>query len=143
MRPTPDEVIAGVRAILKSDIAPALPRAAQPQLRRVMAVLRDGRWSEAGFDVLHENAVLARLAHDLAEGLGDLVLPQEIAPLSNQLSSAAVYSTPESFAEANEINRVLRAAISALLERAREAGLPDLDDLCATIGPVLLNLRSA
>jgi len=69
MRPTPDEVIAGARAILKQEVAPLLPPAAQVQLKRVMAVLRDARWNEAGFDLLRENTAFARLAQDGAARL--------------------------------------------------------------------------
>ncbi len=143
MRPSPDEVIAGVRAILKQDIASALPPAAQPQLKRVMAVLRDGRWNEAAFDLLRENATFARLASDCAARLDrEDGLPVGLSSLSATLRDAAEHRSPTSFAEANEVNRFLRKALAACIEAVRDAPLSALDDLCGAIGAALLSLRT-
>jgi hypothetical protein len=144
MRPSPDEVIAGVRAILKQDVAAALPAAAQPQLKRVMAVLRNGRWNEAAFDLLRENAEFARLASDCAARLDrENGLPVSFASISATLRTAANYEPPSSFAEANKANRCLRKALAACLEAVRDAPLSGLDDLCNAIGAALLALRAA
>jgi hypothetical protein len=146
MRPTPDEVSAGVRAILKSEIAPLLPAAAQPQLKRVMAVLRDARWSEAGFDLLRENAAFAEVAEDgAARVAGEAGVPEAVAATAAELRAAAEEArgvVPGSFAEANAINRRLRAALSALLDAVRDHRATALDDLCERIGATLIALRA-
>ncbi len=144
MRPTPDEVMAGIRALLKQEIAPSMPAHAQPQLKRIMAVLRDGRWNEAGFDLLRENAVFAELARACAERIGELGgLPPHFSVLAADLHLAADHRVPGSFAEANDVNRKLREALSHGIEAVREVRLAALDDLCATILSALLALREA
>lgn len=144
MRPSPDEVIAGVRAILKQDIAPALSPPAQAQFKRVMAVLRDGRWNEAAFDLLRENAEFSRLARDCAASLDrESDLPGGLGSLSESLRVAADHQPPTSFAEANEANRSLRAELARWIEAARDGPGTALDDLCGEIGAALLALRAA
>lgn len=142
MRPTPEEVIVAVRALLKSDIAPHQPAPAQLQLKRVMAVLRDGRWNEAAFDLMHENTVFAGLARSSAarlemEGNGSL------EQLARELAASADIEQPRSFAEANEINRDLRDALARLIEKIRDEKLMALDGLCQMIGAALLGLRKS
>lgn len=143
MRPCPNEVIAGVREILKRDIAPHLPDDAQPHLKRVMAVLRDGRWDDAGFDVLHENAQFADLARACAARI-ESAGAQEVTlgACVSVLRAAAEWGVPACFAEANAINRALRAALVTCLEAMRDNRLVALDDLCDHIGTTLLAVNS-
>ncbi len=142
MRPTPDEVTAGIRALLKQEIAPSMPAHAQPQLKRIMAVLRDGRWNEAGFDLLRENAVFAELARACAERIGQQGdLPPHFPALAADLHLAADHRVAVSFAEANEVNRKLRDALCRCMDAVRDIRLTALDDLCSTIGSALLALR--
>jgi hypothetical protein len=138
MRPTPEEVIAGVRAILKQEIATVIPKQAQPQLRRVMAVLRDARWNEAAFELMRENAIFAGLARVGAARVGR---EPGLDSLGAELASAAHFDAPGSFVEANAINRRLREALARLIERIRDERLTVLDDLCAAIGRAMLALR--
>ncbi len=145
MRPTPDEVIAGARAILKQEVAPLLPPAAQVQLKRVMAVLRDARWNEAGFDLLRENAAFARLAQDGAARLDrETALPATFAGHADALRAAAEATdhVPASFAEANAVNRQLRAVLSAFIEAVRDGDGRALDTFCADVGATLMALRT-
>lgn len=140
MRPTPQEVIAGVRAILKSDIATNLPAQVQPQVKRLLSVLRDGHWNDAAFELMHENAVFADLARACADQLGKDG-GVGLKSLASNLIASAAFDAPGSFAEANEINRRLREALVRLIEVIRDDRLKALDPLCQTIGTALLGLR--
>lgn len=144
MRPSPDEVVAGLRAILKQEIAPLLPKEAQSHIRRVMAVLRDGRWNESAFDLLRENFAFAKLARDFADALGQQQhLRADLSALIAPLRSAADHSVPASFSEANEINRQLRDVLCRSIEGVRDTQLFALDSLCVEVGKALLSLRAA
>lgn len=135
MRPCPNEVIAGVREILKREISPHLPDYAQPHLKRIMAVLRDGRWDDAAFDVLHENAQFADLARVCAARIDSAgEQPEALEACAHALRAAAEFGAPASFTEANSINRTLRGALVGCLEAIRDNRLVALDDLGDDLG---------
>lgn len=139
MRPCPNEVIAGVRDILKREISPHLPDYAQPHLKRIMAVLRDGRWDDAAFDVLQENAQFADLARVCAARIDRAgERPEALEGCASALRAAAEFGAPASFAQANAINRTLRGALVGCLEAMRDHRLVGLDDLGDQIGATLL-----
>lgn len=141
MRPTPDEVIAGVRALLKQEIAPALDPTAEKMLKRVMAVLRDGRWNEAAFDLLRENAAFADLARQCATRIdASAGLPDAMSTIAAALVAAADRPAAASFVEANAMNLALRSALSRFIEQVRDGDLVALDDLCASIGAAMVSL---
>jgi hypothetical protein len=113
MIPTPGNLITAVRSILKEEIAPEIgsPEAI-PQLRRIMAVLRDYRWEEAGFDLMAENDVLAQM----------LVT-------SGATPSDGLTSRPASFAAANAENLRLRTDLSARIQTLTVGSQPDASTL--------------
>jgi hypothetical protein len=143
MRPTPEEVIASVRKLLKEAISPALPADAQSQLRRIMAVLRDCRWNEAGFDVLHENGTFTELARNCHVRLEQQAqLTDRSRAVLHQLQAAVHCDAPQSFMQANEINRQLRGALSGFIELVRDDAVAALDEVCEEIIAALLATRS-
>lgn len=143
MRPAPDEVIAGVRALLKQEVGPSLPKHAQPHLRRIMSVLRDGRWNEAAFDLLRENTLFASLALKCVDALDAAAQSMpDTSSLAEELRAAAGAQTPATFAAANEINRRSRAALCQFIETARDHRAHSLDDVCSEIGASLLAMRA-
>lgn len=63
MRPEPNELIAGIRAVLRETIGPELAGSpAVAALRRIMVILKETDWNEAAFLVRDENRVLADIA---------------------------------------------------------------------------------
>lgn len=140
MRPTPDEVISSVRTLLKADIGASLPPSAQPQLKRLLGVLRDGRWNDAAFALMRENAAFAELARVSATRL-EQDGPSSLAQLAIDLAASAQFELPWTFAEANEINRRLRVEFVRLIEAIRDEKMLELDSLCHAIGTALAGLR--
>lgn len=121
MRPTPEELANGIRALLR-EIAPEITSSRGLRyLRRVMATLRDVRWNEAGFDLLAENAALARMLHEFRPELLAGVLTEGLATEIERLLGNR--DAPASFEEANERNRALRFHICRGLERLRQEDL--------------------
>ena len=143
MRPTPDEIIASARTLLRQEVAPGLSPEGAVNLKRVMAALRDGRWNDTGFDLLNENDALAALIGDCLRD-GASTLP---AALSTTLQTAvqdhATARRPRSFAEANDRNAALRAALAALID-AMKGGAVSTDHAIGTaIASTLLALQQS
>ena len=68
MKPTPNQMADGIRALLRETVFPQTEsNEVKLDLRRVMAVLRDTDWNEFAFSLLRENAALARLAAQATE----------------------------------------------------------------------------
>ena len=112
MRPTPAELAAGVRALLRETVRPELAAdERRHQFRRLMAVLRDVRWDEAAFDLLKENAALEDMLRDCIASQ-----PSSEAPWPPAIHQALrETSQPGSFAEANARNHTLRDAACAAI----------------------------
>ncbi len=117
MRPTPDELANGIRALLR-EIAPEItsPKGVR-HLRRVMATLRDARWNEAGFDLLADNAVLADALDSVRLAPGSNAIACVRAEIDELLADNAA---PVSFAAANERNQQLRGLLCRSLEAVGE-----------------------
>lgn len=126
MRPTPQELIDNVCAVLRDAIADGrAPGEARHKVRQALAVLRDGAWDEAGFAVLRESAALADL-------LGRYV------PNGTDTEAPA----PASFAAANARNRSLRAALADAIDRMRAEKNPGAASICADIAKTLAAARA-
>ena len=140
MRPTPDELAIGIRGLLRT----FAPEIASPQgvrnFRRAMATLRDARWSEAGFDVLSENAVLAQSLEAIREA------PTATASIVDQRSEIeallAERAAPVSFAAANERNSTLRLLLCRSLDALGAHNLGESSALRGEITQRLLSLRA-
>src|SRR3546814_11159057 len=66
MKPSTNEIIAGVRNLLRKEIAPvADSEQAALTLRRIMVVLRETDWDEAAFHLLREIAVFQVLGRKI------------------------------------------------------------------------------
>jgi hypothetical protein len=122
MRPTPADLAAGIRTVLRESIAPELKSAnAQLQLRRVMSILREARWNHAAFDILHENAKIVLM---LQRCHAALVAAEALGPIPDVvrrwLDGARPHLTtlplPRTFDEANSINFVLRQMLAQSIE---------------------------
>ncbi len=114
MKPTPDDLAKGIRALLR-EVAPqiTLPQGTR-HLRRAMATLRDARWSEAGFDLLANNAVLADALDAVRVTPGATAA---IAGLCAEIDALVADRTaPVSFATANDRNQSLRNLLCRSLE---------------------------
>lgn len=65
MRPTPAEIIAGVRRILREIVEPDVTSDyARAAVRDVRAVLAQVNWDDAGIRLVHDNATLHRILLD-------------------------------------------------------------------------------
>ena len=141
MRPTPDEIIGGVRKLLKEEIAPCVSKDATPQLRRILSVLRDFRWNDAVFDLLHENATLLRCVEKIAAkfqgypGISDAMI--------RSLRDECIQSAPRSFSEANAINGNLRRLLCSSIETIRALPRGPLDELCGEIAVMVMELQNS
>ena len=141
MRPTPDELALGIRGLLRT----LAPEIASPQgvrnFRRAMATLRDARWSEAGFDVLAENAVLGQSLEAIRD------TPTTAAPLAGLRSEIeallAEGAAPVSFAATNERNSALRLLLCRSLDALGAQDLAGSSGLRRKITERLLSLRTS
>jgi hypothetical protein len=132
MRPTPAEVVAGVRRILSEVVAPEVTSDyAASRLRAVLAVLADVDWDNAPLQVVQDNHDL----RTLLEGCGSWVAddPGRAAALADYGATVRAGLTepkPElaanlgSFADANELNatyrRLLEQSVVAIAAWLRE-----------------------
>ena len=140
MRPTPAELAIGIRGLLRT----FAPEIASPQgvrnFRRAMATLRDARWSEAGFDVLAENAVLAQSLEVIRDA------PIATAPIVGLRSEIEALlddcAAPVSFAAANERNARLRLVLDRSLDAVGAHDLAGSAALRREITERLLSLRA-
>jgi hypothetical protein len=114
MRPTPAEVIAGVRRILKDVVEPEVgSEYARSRLREIRAVLAQVDWDDAAFhlrrecDSLQDQLVAAR-SWIAAE-------PQRLAAFE-QVPQADGSSEPQTFAELNSARRELAAHLVTVLD---------------------------
>jgi hypothetical protein len=86
-----------------------------------MSVLREGRWNQAAFDVLNENAAIVRMLERcrdelvVHQTLSDEILVWRDTTIPPLLACAA----PRTFDEANAINRALRLALTQFISLAR------------------------
>ncbi|NWK98321.1 hypothetical protein DM806_22160 [Sphingobium lactosutens] len=140
MRPTPEEIIASARTLMKDHVAPELSSEAQAHFRRVMSALRNGRWNETAFDLLHENEALAALIHACLDQHGRS-LPESLIGQLRSASERQAAGTPRSFAEANAVNHALRKALTGLIEAMRDGQVPDDAALGSLIVAVSLGLQ--
>lgn len=141
MRPTPDELANGIRALLR-EIAPEItsPKGVR-HLRRVMATLRDARWNEAGFDLLANNAVLADALDAVRAAPG---AKAAIAGLRADIDALlAETAAPVSFAAANERNQQLRGVLCRSLEAVGENDIVGSAPLRRHITNLLLRERDS
>nr|WP_087572949.1 hypothetical protein [Sphingomonas sp. CDS-1] len=135
MRPTPEEIIASARTLMKDHVAPELSSEAQAHFRRVMSALRDGRWNETAFDLLHENERLAELIRSCLDQSGGNLHDSLVAQLRSASERQAA-GTPRSFAEANAVNHDLRKALTGLIEAMRDGQVAD----DAALGSLIVNV---
>ena len=119
MKPTPEELAAGLRALLRPLGRELASAEAQRDLRRAMYVLREARWNDVAFDLLDEN-------DRLAEALDRIGRPAEDQ------------ARPRSYAEANARNLALRTAVCAFLD---EAGNRSLEESAAIRSELVAILR--
>jgi hypothetical protein len=136
------EVIAGVRTLLKEKIAPNLAPEAHAELKRVLSVLRDGRWNDAAFDLLRENAALAKLAKETAHATDSLTPHTEaFMQVRTLLAPQRSASDLASFDEANAENWRLRSGFSLFIEIVRDRKIEALDPVCRKILVAMLELQ--
>lgn len=114
MRSRPSETVAGVRALLKEAVGPALSsEQASYVLRRILAVLREGDWDDHGFRLLAENEALKALAAEVrAASAGRPLSDEANAALSRWEALAALEGLPRSYEDAARVNASLRNAIA-------------------------------
>lgn len=119
MRPDPNELIRGVRQLLREVVAPELSSGvAALSLRRIMQILRDTDWNETAFQVEAENGRLASLvglARRWADGDPDR--PSLIAAVDAAVPLPVETTTPAStFVEAAAFNCAQRAWLAAFVD---------------------------
>lgn len=143
MRPTPDEIIASARTLLRQEVAPGLSPEGAVNLKRVMAALRDGRWNDVGFDLLNENDALAALIGQCLRDGAD-ALPKALATtLQAAVDDHAAAARPRSFAAANDRNAALRAALAALIDAMKRGAVAPDHAIGAAITATLLALQQS
>lgn len=124
MRPTPGEVIAGVRRILRDVVAPEVSSDyARAELRSVLAVLGQVDWDDGPLRVLQDNndlrALLGRCTAWIrseparARALAHWVAGVDAAA-ANQ--AGALACEVGSFRDANQLNAHYRRAVSELVD---------------------------
>lgn len=111
MRTTPEAAIEGVRRLLREAIGPELTsEQAVFTLRRIMAVLRETDWNDAGLALIRENEMLQALGLEiLAEGEARSA---DLEPLR------AIVAKPcrlDRFADVQAMNDEYRRIYSALM----------------------------
>lgn len=104
MTPTPDALIGAVRALLRPIGVELSSTESKAAFRRALYVLREGRWSDAAFDLLRENDEIGDAGNRARAFLGEPAQAGNVA-------------RPASYAEADARNRALREELAALLDR--------------------------
>ncbi|MBX3595037.1 hypothetical protein [Sphingomonas sp.] len=126
MKPTPDELIRGVRDLLRQ-IGPELVSAeAKAALKRAMYVLRETAWEDEGFALMRENVVLAAMIDRVRAWHGEGAAPTRI-------------ETPTSFGDARGTNMYLRCDLARLLD---ELAAQPLDASAALRGELARSLAA-
>lgn len=132
MKPTPNQIVDGIRALLRESVLPGTEsEQVKADLRRIMAVLRDTDWNEFAFALLRENAALAELAQQAIEW--NTAQPAREAcfgllPASLQASVLGL-SRDDSFARAQQRNLDLRQALADFIDRCPDQELPGFEGL--------------
>jgi hypothetical protein len=127
MRPTPNQIIRGVRDLLREDIAPELgSERAVISLRKIMSILRDLDWNEASFRMRRENAELRTLGEEVLSWI-DESTPRRLTfeAALEALNAARRFRDPDSFAQLNDENLAHRRAIAAFVETASRGAAPE------------------
>src|SRR3546814_2538762 len=116
MKPSPNEIIAGVRNLLRKEIAPvADSEQAALTLRRIMVVLRETDWDEAAFHLLRENAVFQELGRKIITRYrGDKVC--DVAALEELVQNPVLV---DRFSAATAMNVAYRQRFAALMRSDR------------------------
>jgi hypothetical protein len=118
---------------LRDVVRPAVTSdAALADLRLVSALLRDVDWNEAGFRLVAENEHLLHVLHRCSAWIDGHPQPEGVAAEAITVRGAmAGDHTPSTFAEANDVNRARREAITSFLRAAEAAGvkLADIADI--------------
>ena len=115
MKPTPQQLIDGVRNRLRNAIAPEVTSAhGQAEVRRVMAVLRDLDWNEAAFILMRETGTLAQILADADAWLSSD--PARARALGfSQTTLLSAMTPPQTFAEAYAQHAACLAALAGLI----------------------------
>jgi hypothetical protein len=149
MKPTPQQLIDGVRSRLREVIAPELVSDhARAEIRRVMAVLRDVDWNDAAFITMRENVALEGILADVNAWIeADAARAQALGLTSTPGSIAA--DSPRSFAECDARNRACRAALAGMIRAlsmarsdTKPSWQPELSRLRADIARRLAELHA-
>jgi hypothetical protein len=134
VRPTPSEVVQGVRRILRDVIEPDLASEhARKQLRQIRAVLAQVDWNDAGFALAERNGRLADALMDLRRWIEQA--PQRISDFAVAAPALQDIAAPEvdTFDSQAEWERRLSAAAVAIVDPLADwfARFPDDRDLDA------------
>lgn len=124
MRPTPNELIAGIRSLLRDSIGSHLQDpAAAADLKKVMSVLRDVDWNEAGFALLAENRELVRLLDEIKCWVSGLPSGAPVfAGLLQEMPACTGRPEARTFAEAIDVNQTCRSLLGDFVDLiSREA----------------------
>lgn len=119
MKPTPNQMVDGIRAVLRETVLPASASdETQIAVRQIMVVLRETDWDEFAFALLRENAALAALAGEAAAWIGAQHERQAaFTGLQTGLKAGAEgLSEDGSFAHARQRNLELRKALADFVD---------------------------
>lgn len=126
MRPTPAELIEGVRETLRPLGRELGSAQARRDFRRAMYILREGRWNDAVFDLLNENEKIAEALRLIRDWLNDQAAPGMFGHIAEEIELLLEDKTlPRNFTAANARNHALRAAMSRFLDEAGKSSLRD------------------
>lgn len=150
MKPTPNQMVDGMRALLRESVLPRIESdEATADARRIMVVLRDTDWNEFGFALLRENAALAGLAAQALEwSVAQVSRQAHFAPLRPTLhASQDGASRDDSFARAQQRNLELRKALADFVDQCPlgpdPPGFEGLEQLRARMASVLAEIAAA
>lgn len=127
MKPTPAALIDAVRDALRPLGGELTSPESRAALRRVLYVLREGRWDDAAFDLLADNEALAEAIDGMTAVLGG--------------EGTAAAELPRSFTAANARNHALRAQLATLLDQLGERDLAESTALRTEIAVLLRRQR--
>jgi len=138
MKPSPSEVVKGIRALLREAASEITNAKNSSNYRRAMAILRDTRWDEAGFDVLAENAAMAEALRMIRSDQ-----PDAVSGLSEEIERVLADRTaPTSFAAANARNGTVRDLLARTLDAVAAHDLRASAPLRIKVTELLLELRT-
>jgi hypothetical protein len=127
MRPTPNQLIRGIRDLLRQSVAPeVVSDQGILSLRKIMGILREFDWDEAAFVLSRENDALRAMACEIvAWSDEDARRSVALHPVLDRLQ--AILEAPESsdsFAAIRLLNDAYRHAIGAFLDAVDHADVP-------------------